>query len=126
MGKPPPEIIKAARLSIASMVNRAVRATYHGIGHRDKQDIKAAFELPQAEAPMWAHTASKLAVAEVRANLNDNNVVNTSLNLVMIGRADTVGAWEAMAQPFQRPALDAKPKAIDVPAVVAKEEAIKK
>lgn len=123
MGKPGPDMVKAAKLSIASMVNRAVRATYHGIGYREKADIKAAFELPQAEAPMWAHTASKLAVAEVRANLNDNNVVNTSLNLVMIGRADTVGAWEAMAQPFQRLALEAKKPAIDVPVVVAAEEA---
>jgi hypothetical protein len=125
MGKSAPDAIRAGKVTVARVVDRAMRAVYHGIGKRSKEDMQAAFNMPQAEAPMWAHTSSKLAVAEVRANLNENQTPNTALNLIMIGRADTVGAWEAMAQPFQRPMLGEKPKAIDVP-VVAKEEATKK
>ena len=120
MGKPASAAIRAAKYDIAKTVSRAMRAVYHGIGQRTKEDLQSAYSMPQSEAPLWAHTAAKLAVAEVRANLNDTKVVNTNLNLVMISRAENVEAWSAMAEPFRRPQLEAKP--IDVPAVPVTEK----
>ena len=120
MGKPAADAIKAAKLDVAKTVQRAMRAVYHGIGKRTKEDLATAYALPQGEAPLWAHTAAKLVVAEVRANGNEGRTVNTNLNLIMVSRAENVEEWQQMAEPFQRPALAAKP--INVPALVVTEK----
>ena len=114
MGSSKRDGMAAAKEDVAAVISRSMRAIKHGIGKRSSEDIKAAFELPMAEAPAWAHAAIRMAGTHITVQGQSSTPqTGTQLQVVVMNNAPSIAAWQAQADQFkQLPGVQA---VIDIP-----------
>jgi hypothetical protein len=108
--------IARAKADVAKVVSRSMRALSIGIGSRSVDEIRAGFAENSKDAPMWVHAVMRLGQAKVVATEKAPDTGRASLNVVVVGAATSVEAWQQQAETFRiasqpkRPVLDVVPK----------------
>jgi hypothetical protein len=108
--------IARAKADVAKVVSRSMRALSIGIGNRGVEEIRAGFAENSKDAPMWVHAVMRLGQAKVVATEKAPDTGRASLNVVVVGAATSVEAWQQQAETFRlasqpkRSVLDVVPK----------------
>lgn len=75
------------------------------------KEIKEGFALPKKEAPAWTGLVEKLVSAAAKGETSNPTTVNNSLQLVMVGKAESTDKWIEQVNGLRK-----KRPVIDVPA----------
>lgn len=116
MAKPAPTRTDFVQAPLKKLMRRVIRTMNTAIG-KDRSDveIRDAFDLPPADAPLWAHSVKGLATQVVRVESANAPMVTNNLNLTMIDRSASNAAWLDMVKGAAQ--LPAKPDVIEVQAL---------
>jgi hypothetical protein len=121
MAKSSSQLIEEGRAAIAGAMTKVGRLMNSALEDVTDEEVKADIRLTQKDAPMYLHIMKAAYVAQVRIDATAAPTVSQSLNVTIVQRADSNGAWLKMAEPHRQIAVRGeKPPAlaIDVPVVV--------
>lgn len=101
---------KSLRKRLGKTVTAAVKVLDAVMaGERTDEQIRQDAQLPQGEAPLYLHIATKLGVSAIGALKQDDPGARAgALAVVIIGQAESKEAWLEQAAGFQARALEAR------------------
>jgi hypothetical protein len=113
VGKTADQQIERAKHDIAAVVNRFTSMAFKAVEDLTDEQIKEGFAKPSVEAPVWTKLVDRVVAAAARSE-TERPTVRQSLNLIMVGRAESTDKWlesvrAEQAEQRQLEAIDVAP-----------------